>query len=665
MGRRDVGSGGRRLMVLPTPKKVVLKSGAFRPPPRFFVRSSAVGIDLRSLMATSLKPLKILRKDISVSADLQHKPHLRVLIGAEGARLPAVGRLGRAILGPEGYRLTVRGTSILVEAREEAGLFYGIMTLRQLMRNHERIPCCVIEDWPDMAVRGIHMDLKGCTPTVAYMKRLIPKLAEYKINTLLMEYENVVALDATPGVAKPSAWSKKDVAALANLARRNRITLMPLLQSLGHVEYILQHEGYKRFREDQEDVSQYCPSNPDVFSFFREQAEEIIEFFPESKYFHVGADETRLLGHCPKCRARLRKGEDKLDIYLDHMTKVFDYIKGKGYTPIFWDDIVTRDFSPERMKRIPEGVAAMYWLYRIYHEDETSVVTDSGSYCRRDLITHETLTQRRKIGSHTKWLDEMPIAEWRNYRKYLDKDEFKPGFHSAPYVEMLADYGMEVLGASAIKCGGGGTALPPLADTVDNVRVWANHIAKAKQSGMISTSWSRGASLRHPYLPVDTMWYGMAASAQFYWSAETSVEEFQVLFSRDFFGRDDDGWAAQVLEAAAMPGFSVAQRELEALSVTRNREVLEAFRIGAEVEGGFRMMMACMAEHAKGYYLNGLPNKENRNIYQARLPIHRREYLALEERAAEYYHRVMLPEEADELLEALFRFFKDALPKVL
>ena len=648
------------LMVLPTPKRVERRSGVLRADRLGCIRMSAGEDAFLSVVADAFKPLGRGRGAWRVGDALEASPHMRLcLTGADG-RPPRCSPLPRP-LGEEGYRLTIRPASVQVEARTERGLFYGLMTLRQALRNHDPVPCCVIEDWPDMPVRGVHMDLKGCTPTVAYMKRLIPRLAEYKINTLLMEYENAVALEATPGVAKPAAWTKKEMHGLARIARRHHVTLMPLLQTLGHVEYILEHDRYAHLREDPEDVSQYCPSHPDLFPFIRAQAEELMEFFPESKYFHVGADETALLGRCPKCRARMRKGEDKLDIYLGHMNKVWRYVMDKGYTPVFWDDIVARDYTPERMRRIPKGVAVMYWLYSILSEEAYNVRLKGASWGRRELIRHDRLMGGRlSVWPCSRWLEDMPPEVWRRYRSFLDKPEYDPAFHSAPFIEMFQKHGVEVFGASAAKMGGSGVAMTALGDRVDNIRTWARHIARAKETGVVSTAWARNASLTHPYLPIDVMWYSMCASAQFYWSADSTVDAFQAVFDRDFFGLDDKGRLAQALEAVGLPQFSAAAAELDAARVARNRDVLRAYQLNSRIERQRNLLMALLDSHAKGAYLVGRGHMGNRNIHSLWLKDGIREYLKLEKPASAYCHRVMLPDEADELLEAEFRFFKEA-----
>jgi hexosaminidase len=516
-----------------------------------------------------------------------------------------------------------------------------------------------------MAVRGIHMDLKGLTPTVEYMKRAIPRLAEYKVNTLMMEYENAVRLDSTAGVEKPSAWSKADVEALAQLARKHHITLMPLVQALGHVEYILRHDAYARYRETQDGVQQYCPTNPATFEFWRSQADEIIELFPDSPYFHVGGDETRQLGECRRCKARLAKGEERVDLYLSQMDKVWRHLLDRGYTPIFWHDMIYREGSERSFRRVPKGVAAMPWDYqtgggpssRIVHIGEEGM----GMAGVRAWFAHEWLQGHRVSDRrHSLFVDELPAGLWKRYQRYAEKPDMAPYLHPFPPIEMFAERGFEVLAGAGARCGAASTGLADLPVGVDNIRGWAMHIVKAGQTGAVSTAWSRSGSLTRPYTPpMDTIWYTMLASAQFYWDAGQDVERFQTLFTRDFFGLDDGGWAAQVFETVSSLASNAAMRELQNLSVKRNRDALEAFQLVGRFHGALMDMMANLPSHLLTLYIKDKPYRDqpfrldkDPNLGRIAGPIQRMQDLKAP--LDEYYHRVLLPEEADEALASLF-----------
>ena len=73
-------------------------------------------------------------------------------------------------LPPQGYRLTIADDGVRISAADEAGAFYGRATLRQLRHQSERhrLPEGVVEDWPDVAVRGVMLDVsRDKVPTLS------------------------------------------------------------------------------------------------------------------------------------------------------------------------------------------------------------------------------------------------------------------------------------------------------------------------------------------------------------------------------------------------------------------------------------------------------------------------------------------------------------------
>ncbi|MBQ7091007.1 MAG: beta-N-acetylhexosaminidase, partial [Clostridia bacterium] len=92
--------------------------------------------------------------------------------------------------GGEGYTLTVSEDAVSIEAEGAAGAFYGIQTLRQLLKA-EAVPCLTIEDQPDFAHRGFYHDMtRGKVATVATLKKLIDEMSYYKMNSLQLYVEH-------------------------------------------------------------------------------------------------------------------------------------------------------------------------------------------------------------------------------------------------------------------------------------------------------------------------------------------------------------------------------------------------------------------------------------------------------------------------------------------
>lgn len=94
---------------------------------------------------------------------------------------------------PEGYHISITPSKVLVTAKDPAGMFYAMETIRQLLPvDIERggqskklvLPALTIADAPSYAWRGMHLDVSRHFFSVAYLKKFIDVLALYKMNKL-------------------------------------------------------------------------------------------------------------------------------------------------------------------------------------------------------------------------------------------------------------------------------------------------------------------------------------------------------------------------------------------------------------------------------------------------------------------------------------------------
>ena len=99
-------------------------------------------------------------------------------------------------IGDEGYVLDIGPEKIIVAANTKSGIFYGIQSLKQIIRGSENkgeIPCMRIVDWPDLDFRAVQDDIsRGPIPTLDFMKSQVRRLSELKINGLSYYIEHVV-----------------------------------------------------------------------------------------------------------------------------------------------------------------------------------------------------------------------------------------------------------------------------------------------------------------------------------------------------------------------------------------------------------------------------------------------------------------------------------------
>jgi N-acetyl-beta-hexosaminidase len=114
---------------------------------------------------------------------------------------------------PEGYILEIKNGQSTINARGQAGLFYGSQTLLQMLEDANdqqvAIPACRITDYPDIAFRAIHLDLKHHLDAGFYYYQVIDRLARIKINAIIVEFEDKLRFKKAPVVGASHAISRR------------------------------------------------------------------------------------------------------------------------------------------------------------------------------------------------------------------------------------------------------------------------------------------------------------------------------------------------------------------------------------------------------------------------------------------------------------------------
>ena len=102
---------------------------------------------------------------------------------------PQAGAITLAIApgeNAEGYLLTVTAEGVNITGASEAGVFYGIQTLRKALPITDaksiKLPAVTINDYPRFGYRGAHLDVSRHFFSVDSVKRFIDILALHHIN---------------------------------------------------------------------------------------------------------------------------------------------------------------------------------------------------------------------------------------------------------------------------------------------------------------------------------------------------------------------------------------------------------------------------------------------------------------------------------------------------
>jgi len=267
-------------------------------------------------------------------------------------------------LGNQGYVIRVTDSGVVVAGRTAQGLFYGVQTLRQLLRPEAggktlAVPALVIRDWPSMEWRGVSDDIsRGPIPTVDYLKMQIRTLAEYKINLLGFNMEHVFDFQTQPLVSpKEAALTPSEIKELVDYASKYYVTLLPEQQAFGHLHQFLKYEIYSDLAETPHGHV-LTPTNPKTYDFIRQVYGEVVPLFP-GPFFHIGSDETFELGLGQTKALAAQQGLGR--VYLEHLQKVFEIMQPYHKQLMFWGDIAVK--YPELLTILPKDMIAVPWDY--------------------------------------------------------------------------------------------------------------------------------------------------------------------------------------------------------------------------------------------------------------------------------------------------------------
>ncbi len=344
------------LKVIPTPKKITEKNGFF---------------DLSGISVICEKSIdrRVVKAAVTLSSEIEEITGKKCPLysGEPFKSCIYVSCKGEK----DSYTLSVRENGIAINADGPSGAFYGIQSLRQLMKeNGGLIPFCEIEDTPDFSYRGFYHDVtRGRVPTLENLKKTADILSYYKINKLQLYVEDAFMFKEFEGVITPEAsLNAEEILEFDDYCHDRFIELIPSLSTFGHLFTLLQSEKYSCICELEghevkrnywlekqwhHTVDVYDPKTVEVIGSMIEQYLPLFR----SEYFNICCDETMDL-----CSGK-NLGKDKGEAYFYHLEKLINIIHSYGKRVMMWgDECMAR---PEMSKeRLPSDTVILNWCYR-------------------------------------------------------------------------------------------------------------------------------------------------------------------------------------------------------------------------------------------------------------------------------------------------------------
>jgi hexosaminidase len=372
--RAQTPESSTKIQIIPSPKQVTAGEGSFTLREARVVLADSKSAedqfaaqdfvsDVKATAGASLAVGRGSRRDILIG---------RIDSVPIAQALKRMNATAPVTLGEEGYVVLADANQVIVAGNTAAGTFYGVQTLKQLVRGDAvtaSIPAVKIVDWPTMRWRGLSDDIsRGPVPTADYIKRQIRTLAYFKMNMHSFYMEHTFSSQSHPLIGpEGGSLTPAEIKDLVVYARNYHIELVPEQQTFGHLHKALRLEKYAELAETPlGDV--LSPQQQGSYKLVEDWYKELNELFP-GQFFHIGEDETFELGEGQSKAEAQAKGVGA--IYFQHLNRVRDILKPYNRKLMFWGDIALH--HPDLIGNIPKDMIVMNWQYGARDEFMTSI----------------------------------------------------------------------------------------------------------------------------------------------------------------------------------------------------------------------------------------------------------------------------------------------------
>ena len=293
--------------------------------------------------------------------------------------------------GPEAYALEVTPQRITVSASSAAGLFYGAVTLWQLLPAGPggQIPAQTIRDAPAYAWRGLILDSARHFQSPDFIRSMIDWMAWHKLNVLhwhltddqgwrleIRRYPRLTSIGAwrvDPGGARYGGFYAQDeVRDIVRFAATRHVQVVPEIEMPGHATAAI--AAYPALGAAPLSSPPVVSASwgvfthlfnlePQTFSFLEQVLAEVMELFP-SGYVHIGGDEAVKdeWNTSPEVQARARKlgihDSDALQAYFTQ--RIARFLAAHGRRSIGWDEVLRPGLKKDAIVMSWHGVSGAH-----------------------------------------------------------------------------------------------------------------------------------------------------------------------------------------------------------------------------------------------------------------------------------------------------------------
>lgn len=360
-----------RLAIIPKPNKTLKQSGQFTLNTHVYIQNQ---IEKKSF----INSIVVFQKMVFEKTNLK----LKVNVGTDKKSKAIILKLNDTF-SAEQYLLNISNNEILIEGGDEAGLFYGMMSLYQQIKKQRKyysVSAFIIEDQPAFKWRGLHLDVSRHFFSVQEIKKILSAMALLKLNTFhwhltddqgwrieIKKYPKLTTIGSSRKetlVGHAANWpetydneevkgfyTQKEIKEIVEYASAHQINIIPEIEMPGHAvaalaaypEFACTQGPFEVWTKWGVNPEVFCAGNENTYLFLEDILDEVCDLFP-GEYIHIGGDECpkERWKHCRKCQAKITEenlqNTEELQGYFTKRMEAYLFTKGKK--TVGWDEIL-------------------------------------------------------------------------------------------------------------------------------------------------------------------------------------------------------------------------------------------------------------------------------------------------------------------------------------
>ncbi|MFE1249196.1 glycoside hydrolase family 20 protein [Streptomyces sp. NPDC058741] len=273
---------------------------------------------------------------------------------------------------PESYVMTVRDGRVRITGPADAGVFYGTRTLKQEVHDGGTAPEGVVTDEPAKPQRGFMLDIARKNFTGGWIEDRVRELGDLKLNQLGLHFSDDqgfrIESDSHPEIVSEQHLTKAQVRRIVDLAESRHITVVPEIDSPGHLGAVIAAHPDLQLRTVQGSAVQ------GAIDISKAESAEIVDgllneyaaLFP-GRPWHLGGDEYQALVRsdpeasfpqlAAAARQRYGSGATVADLATGWLNDRAATVRENEKTPRAWNDGFFRDTSVQA----DQDIQVAYW----------------------------------------------------------------------------------------------------------------------------------------------------------------------------------------------------------------------------------------------------------------------------------------------------------------